>query len=52
MKTRESGMPEETTWQGFFDPPSILAKMGLTSDCRNVVYLGCGYGERSVANGT
>jgi hypothetical protein len=42
MKTRESGMPEATTWQGFFDPPSILAKMQLTSDCGSVVDFGCG----------
>jgi SAM-dependent methyltransferase len=48
MKTRESGMPEEAIWRGFFDPPTILAKLGLTSDCRNVVDFGCGYGTFTV----
>ena len=28
MKTRESGMQEEATWNGFFDPPRILERQG------------------------
>ena len=48
MKARESGMPEEATWQGFFDPPAILAKMGLTSQCGKVVDFGCGYGTFTI----
>lgn len=48
MKTRESGMPDEEMWQGFFDPPAILAKLGLTSACRNVVEFGCGYGTFTI----
>lgn len=48
MKTRESGMPEEAIWQGFFDPPTVLAALGLTSKCRNVVDFGCGYGTFTI----
>ena len=48
MKTRESGMPDETMWQGFFDPPSILAKLGLDAKCGNVVEFGCGYGTFTI----
>ena len=33
MKTRESGMPEEAIWQGFFCPEAVLKKLGLTSAC-------------------
>lgn len=48
MKQRESGMPEESTWSGFFSPEQILAKLGLTSACRNVADFGCGYGTFTV----
>ena len=44
MKTRESGMPDEQTWEGFFDPPLILAKLGLTAACGCAAEFGCGYG--------
>jgi SAM-dependent methyltransferase len=48
MKTRESGMPEESMWQGFFDPEAVLKKLGLTSACKNVVDFGCGYGTFTI----
>jgi SAM-dependent methyltransferase len=48
MKTRESGMPEESLWRGFFDPESTLKKLGLTSACQNVVDFGCGYGTFTI----
>lgn len=44
MKTRESGMPEETMWQEFFDAEAILRSLKLTPSCRDVVEFGCGYG--------
>lgn len=44
MKTRESGMPEEARWVTFFDPPAVLAKLGLTAGAGDVVEFGCGYG--------
>ncbi|MFI5379385.1 MAG: class I SAM-dependent methyltransferase [Tepidisphaerales bacterium] len=44
MKTRESGMPDESIWAGFFDPPTVLAKLELTERVGDVVEVGCGYG--------
>ncbi len=44
MKTRESGMPEEEMWRGFFDAEAILRLLKLTPSCRDVVEFGCGYG--------
>lgn len=44
MKTRESGMPDEEVWEGFFSPKTIFEKLGLTPDVRNLVDFGCGYG--------
>jgi len=48
MKTRESGMPPEEMWSGFFDPDTVLKKLGLTSNCRDVVEFGCGYGTFTI----
>jgi len=48
MKTRESGMPDESMWQGFFNPEAALTKLGLTSACQNVVDFGCGYGTFTI----
>lgn len=48
MKTRQSGMPSEGMWEGFFDPTTTLLKLGLTADCECVVDFGCGYGTFSV----
>lgn len=44
MKTRESGMPDEEAWNSFFDPKSILEKLGLRSNENCVVEFGSGYG--------
>ncbi len=44
MKTRESGMPDEEMWNTFFDAAAILATLGLTAACRDVLEFGCGYG--------
>lgn len=48
MKIRESGMPGEATWEGFFDPPGILSRLGLTPETSSVVDLGCGYGTFTI----
>jgi len=48
MKTRESGMPDESMWSGFFSPEAMLAKLGLTGSCRDVVDFGCGYGTFTI----
>ena len=44
MKIRDSGMPDEDTWAGFFDPQTTFQRLGLTAAIRNVVEFGCGYG--------
>lgn len=48
MKTRESGMPDESLWETFFAPGDLLGKMGLTPACRDVADFGCGYGTFSI----
>jgi len=48
MKVRDSGMPEVATWDGFFDPVSILRKLAFDRQA-DVVDFGCGYGTFSVA---
>jgi len=48
MKTRESGMPPEEMWSGFFDPNTVLKKLGLTSTCQDVLEFGCGYGTFTI----
>src|SRR3989344_6536543 len=47
MKVRESGMPNEDMWKGFFRPKAILKKLGLNG-ARDVVDFGCGYGTFSI----
>ena len=42
MKTRESGMPDEGTWDSYFDPEAILDRLQIRS-C-DVVEFGCGFG--------
>ncbi len=41
-------MPSEDIWQGFFDPETILKQLGLSSDCKDVVEFGCGYGTFTI----
>jgi len=49
MKVRESGMPEEGYWEGFFSPENILKRMGINSSVRDVADFGCGYGTFSIS---
>lgn len=44
MKFRDSGMPDEQTWNTFFDPMSILGQMEITPDIKTLIDIGCGYG--------
>jgi SAM-dependent methyltransferase len=48
MKVRESGMPDESMWEQFFDPLGTLTLMGLTADTSSAVDLGCGYGTFTI----
>ena len=49
MKTRDSGMPEETWWESFFSPDDILDALGLDIIHGPVVDVGCGYGTFTLA---
>jgi len=48
MKTRESGMPEESTWDGFFKPVEVLQTLDLVRETERVVDFGSGYGTFSL----
>lgn len=48
MKTRESGMPEESLWSQFFDAERVLQALGLSPESGDVVDFGCGYGTFAV----
>lgn len=47
MKTRESGMPEESLWASFFSPEEVLRKLGVPTS-GDVADFGCGYGTFSI----
>lgn len=49
MKVRDSGMPEEEMWSGFFDPEKILRTFGFGRGVKNIVEFGCGYGTFTLA---
>jgi len=49
MKVRDSGMPDEEMWSGFFDPAKVLAVFGLDRDVQDLVEFGCGYGTFTLA---
>ena len=44
MQTRESGMPTEEAWQGFFDVQVMLKMLEMTENCGDVLEFGCGCG--------
>ncbi|MGL6075433.1 MAG: class I SAM-dependent methyltransferase [Fimbriiglobus sp.] len=44
MKGRESGMPDESYWDTFFNPACMVAKLDCTGQVGDVVEFGCGYG--------
>ena len=48
MKVRDSGMPAEAMWDRFFDPSSMLSRLGLTPATSSAVDLGCGYGTFTI----
>jgi SAM-dependent methyltransferase len=57
MKVRDSGMPEEEMWTGFFDPAKVLSIFSLDQGVQDLVEFGCGYGTftlaaAGIANGT
>ena len=44
MKGRESGMPDESDWETFFNPACRLVRLDCAGACGDVVEFGCGYG--------
>lgn len=49
MKVRDSGMPDEEIWTGFFNPAKVLAVLGLDMGVQDLVEFGCGYGTFTLA---
>ncbi|MBA3936211.1 MAG: class I SAM-dependent methyltransferase [Planctomycetes bacterium] len=49
MKTRDSGMPMASQWEGYFDPQGIFAVLGLAIPEETLVDIGCGYGTFTMA---
>ncbi|MDA8430547.1 MAG: class I SAM-dependent methyltransferase [Geobacteraceae bacterium] len=49
MKVRDSGMPDEEMWDGFFAPAKVLATFGLNPGLQDIVEFGCGYGTFTLA---
>lgn len=49
MKVRDSGMPDEEMWIGFFDPAKVMAIFGLARGVQDLVEFGCGYGTFTLA---
>jgi tRNA/tmRNA/rRNA uracil-C5-methylase (TrmA/RlmC/RlmD family) len=51
MRIRDSGMPDQQMWEGFFDPSRVLRQLGFLSRTDDVADLGCGYGTFSIPAG-
>ena len=49
MKIRDSGMPDEHSWERLFDARHVLRQLRLTRGNEDVVDFGCGYGTFSIA---
>lgn len=49
MKVRDSGMPDEEMWTGFFEPAGVLSIFGLDRGVEDLVEFGCGYGTFTLA---
>lgn len=48
MKIRESGMPDQKMWEGFFLPERVLATLGLDARVTDAAEFGCGYGTFTI----
>ncbi len=48
MKVIDSGMPDETTWEGFFNVNLILAELQINSEVNDLVEIGSGYGTFTI----
>lgn len=48
MKVRDSGMPNEKSWDSFFDIDLILKELLINSQIEHLVEIGCGYGTFTI----
>lgn len=48
MKVRESGMPDEELWNGFFDTDLILSELQIDTHINDLVEIGSGYGTFTI----
>lgn len=48
MKVRDSGMPDETKWNDFFDIDLVLSALNIDSQTIDLVEVGCGYGTFTI----
>lgn len=48
MKVRDSGMPEETKWNDFFNTDLLLSELSIDSQIVDLVEIGSGYGTFTV----
>jgi ubiquinone/menaquinone biosynthesis C-methylase UbiE len=48
MKVRDSGMPEESYWEIFFNPPYILSQLQFDETIKDAVEFGSGYGTFTI----
>ena len=47
-RVRDSGMTEETVWEGFFDTTRVLDALGVADASGEIVEFGCGYGTFTI----
>lgn len=48
MKVRDSGMPEESYWETFFEVDTILDRLQINSTINSLLEVGCGYGTFTI----
>ncbi len=48
MKVRDSGMPDETKWNDFFDTDLLLSKLDINPGIVDLVEIGSGYGTFTI----
>jgi ubiquinone/menaquinone biosynthesis C-methylase UbiE len=44
MKVRDSGMPEQSYWEGLFDIGGVLDALKIDREVNDAIEVGCGYG--------
>jgi 2-polyprenyl-3-methyl-5-hydroxy-6-metoxy-1,4-benzoquinol methylase len=52
LKVRESDIPAEEVWGGFFEPFEVLRALGIDDTVVDVAEFGCGYGTFTIPAAT